>query len=248
MSLDMMQITDLSNVIDNISLKFVNFEKNKDYLEDMPYTIFEDLAVVYYIGLNIDIDNDTQTEYPISKEMLAGYDISVEELHEIALSNLLRQPVVFEDSQDMLMKLLDIKDSADPRVVVSPNEPRKYILSNATMFNGAAVILDNETMIAISEKMNGDFVIIPSSRHEVFITAMPDEPLELTLKAFKLTLIETNMYETSSGDVISDTIYCFDAKNKRILSADKYIQEFKNQDRLESNKNIKQHLMNHHRR
>lgn len=90
-----------------------------------------------------------------------------------------------------------------------------YVLTNAEKMNGAAAILDSKTMEGISEKLGGDFVIIPSSIHEVIILPLNTADTD-TLNGM---VNDVNASEVAPLDVLSNHVYKYDATAKKVVIA-----------------------------
>ena len=96
--------------------------------------------------------------------------------------------------------------------------PSMYVLTNADKMNGANSILDAKTMEDISEKIGGDFYILPSSLHEVII--LPDTP-EMDKDYLEHMVQDINAGQVAPEDKLSDHVYMYDSVEKEIVLADK---------------------------
>ncbi len=118
-------------------------------------------------------------------------------------------------------------DENDPRMAMLPPEeeiPSMYVLTNAEKMNGANSILDPKTMEDISEKVGGDFYILPSSLHEVII--LPDSP-DMDKDVLEQMVRDINAGEVAPEDRLSDHVYMYDSVEKEIVLADKMPERLK---------------------
>ena len=234
---DVSKITDFDQVKDHIICKLVNAELNADYLADKPHTMVEDLAVVYAIDLG---GNESgHMSAPITNSLMEQYGITQEELHDIALHNLSESQIEFKTMRDVLVDMMfpDGIQPDDPRVFMLPPEeenPSMYVLSNADKLNGAAALLDAKTMEDISEKLGGDFVVLPSSIHENIVLPVTEDMDRHTLEAM---VQDVNAGQVAPEERLSDHVYMYDSQEKELVLADK--MEERQTQRAEAQKEAK---------
>ena len=219
--LDANKLTDLDEVRDHITCKLLNADMNKDYLSNKPHRLVEDFAVVYYVDLGG--DSTGHMSAPITDHLLEGYGIDIPELDQIAMDNLAKSDIEFKTMREVLVEMMfpDGVDENDPRMEMLPPEeeiPSMYVLTNGEKLNGASSILDAKTMEEISEKVGGDFYILPSSLHEVII--LPDTP-EMDKDTLERMVQDVNAGQVAPEDKLSDHVYMYDSVEKEIVLADK---------------------------
>ena len=218
---DVSRLTDFDQVKDNIICKLVNAELNADYLADKPHIMMEDLAVVYAIDLG---GNESgHMSAPITNSLMEQYGVTTEELHDIALHNLSESQIEFKTMRDVLVDMMfpDGIQPDDPRAFMLPPEeenPSMYVLSNADKLNGAAAILDSKTMENISEKLGGDFIVLPSSIHETIVLPVTEDMDHHTLEAM---VQDVNAGQVAPEERLSDHVYMYDSQEKELVLADK---------------------------
>ena len=235
---DVSKLTDFDQVKDHIICKLVNAEMNKDYLADKPFTPVEDLAVIYAIDLG---GNESgHMTAPITNKLLESYGITEQELHDIAIHNLAESQIEFKTMRDVLVDMMFPEgiQEGDPRAFMLPPEeenPSMYVLSNADKLNGAAAILDSKTMEDISEKLGGDFIVLPSSIHEVIVLPVNEDMDRQTLEAM---VQDVNAGQVAPEERLSDHVYMYDSQAKELVLADK--MEERQQQRAEAQKDAKE--------
>ena len=235
--LDVSRITDFDQVKDHVICKLINDEMNQDYLADKPHTAVEDLAVMYAVDLGG--DKDGRMTAPITNDLMERYGVSTEELHDIAMYNLSESQIEFKSMRDVMVEMMfpDGLREDDPRALMLPPEeetPSMYVLSNSEKINGASAILDSKTMEDISEKLGGDFVVLPSSIHEVIILPVDEDTDMKTLESMVQTI---NAGEVSPEERLSDHVYMYDSQEKELVLADKF--EERRQERETAGKDVK---------
>lgn len=195
-------LTDLDKVKDKITVRIFKADLNKEYLVNKPYKMVEDLAVTY--AVNLGSDPTGQMTMPITYDLLKHYEISEEELDQIAMENLAKTEFDFKSMYDVLKEMV-------PEGFPLPSaDESMYVLTNKTKINGAAAILDKGTMNKIAEQLGCDFVIIPSSIHEVIILKVENN---MSVDDLKQMIGEVNNTELDPKEVLSDHPYIYSRKN-----------------------------------
>ena len=105
---------------------------------------------------------------------------------------------------DYLKKIYDMNDIL-PMDADEEKIPL-YVLSNRPGLFGAGCILYNGLLKDLSEKMDSDLYVFPSSIHEVII--MPYEGTEEAMH-FQSLVKEINRTELSVEDILSDSVYYY---------------------------------------
>ena len=172
--LDILQRTDMR---ENIFMRVVNYEMNKEWLKDYPYTEKLDLAIIYYVEIVSDEHNSYIAN--INYELMKRMGITEDELFVIALKNCQeKQPAVIQNIMEAFPKILWeivelLTDDEEP-----VNEPScmMYILSNTKGSLGAVCMFYDNVLEEFAEKMQDDIYILPSSLHEVIL--VPSKGLE----------------------------------------------------------------------
>ena len=225
---DVSRLTDFDSVKDRITCRLINAEQNAEYLADKPHTMVEDLAVTYHIAIGKE-ESGTMSA-PITNRLMEGYGVDVEQLHKIALENMdTLTPVSFKSMTETMVDMMlpdmmrsgmteeEARDAVAAMIPPTPNE-MMYVLSNEDKLNGAAVLLNDKAMDAITEKLGQDYYILPSSVHEVLIVPKTQEA---DLKTLENMVQEVNATQVAPEERLSDHVYAYDAKEHELFRADK---------------------------
>lgn len=228
--IDVSQVLDFQQIKDHIICKLINKEENEQLLADKPYTVMEDLAVTYHILLDWKVDGGSAS-IPIQDRMMETYGIDVLELHKIALKNTkMLFPAKLSSMEDIMQEMylsdfmdehsLEENEARDilDKMFQSTGEMNLYVLTNDENCNGAVAILDTDILKEISEKMGGDFYVLPSSIHEVLIVAKTDVT---DYKELEAMVRSVNATEVSPDEVLSDKVYEYDSKEHKLFRSDK---------------------------
>lgn len=199
-------LTCLDKIKDKIQAKLVNKSRNDEYLADKPFTEVADLAAIYYIELDKSVHGNASVV--ITNNMLDIFGITVSELHNIALNNMHHcKEARFLTMAEVLKELMH--DSVGE---LDFAEPSLYVLTNSEKVNGAALLLDAETMDRISDKIGKSFLILPSSVHEtIFVPASITESQDLS--SLVEMVVQINGSEVQPEEVLSDHVYRYNYTN-----------------------------------
>lgn len=216
-------IRDVEKIKDRIECRLVNCEKNAEYLEGKPYTQVEDLAVIYTVNLGKQ-GPDNLMSTTVTDMLLSDWGISKEELHDIAMENLADSDIQLKSLRDQMIELLYPDGAPDDHsmdFMLPPEDagPQMYVLTNSDKHYGAKAVLDTKKMDEIAEKLGGDYVILPSSVHEVLILPNANEMDRSALEDMVRTV---NATEVKPNEVLSDNVYVYDAQAHEIMRADHY--------------------------
>ena len=195
---DISQFIDFEKAKDNIIFKLVNKEMNAELLEDIPYVEFCDLVLIFLCSV-CDLENEYGTIL-IHNQHLSFWNINKNTLYDLAQKN---TPLLLPYRFDRLMDLIDNSISLDDFNI----DLGMYILTNDHKIHGATSIAYPEALKEISEKLNDDLIIIPSSIHEVFI--IPESRFVSDLTKLHNTIEEVNEIELTDDEVLSNHPYYF---------------------------------------
>lgn len=230
---DLSRITDFNQAKNLIVPRILGSEENEELLSTRPHTMMDDLAVTYCIALGEDASGSMSV--PITNQLMENWDVSPEELHDIAIENLpnLMQPsfksmneVMAEMMLPNMIKECDGDREAAEAMLESmmPPEDKMYVLSNEQKLNGATVLLDDKTMEMITEKLGPDFYILPSSIHETLVIPA-DAGMELG--DLERMVQEVNATQVAPQDRLSDHVYRYDNDTHEVFRADRLEEHLK---------------------
>lgn len=221
-SFDCNSITVFENAKARIFPKVVNKKMNEDRLKNLAYTDFaDDLAVIYAVDVSNHINGanvNGVASTPVTNALLKEYGITVAELDMIARKNISGKSE-FMSYCDVMKEMIDeMRKNGVPEFLI-PAMPiavaPMYILSNKERVNGANALLDTEMTESIAEHLGGDYVIIPSSIHEVIIVPA-DECLDAD--SLENMIGDVNNAELQPDEYLSTHAYIYNAKTKSISS------------------------------
>lgn len=87
-----------------------------------------------------------------------------------------------------------------------------FVLSNERKINGASIILYNEPLAELSDKLSDDLLIMPSSIHEVL--AVPASSMDAI--DLKQMVREVNDTEVSEQEILGYSVYRYNRETGTI--------------------------------
>lgn len=197
---DTEQITNFEMVKDRIVPKLVNREWNKELLKNRVHTdIAGDLSVTYQIMLKQDFSGNA-TVAITNQIMQMWSDVSMEDLHNLAIDNMKRlNQSTFEP---MSMVLASMMGDDNPELLDLPENEMMFVISNQSRINGASAILDKDLMASIVNDM--DVVLVPSSVHE-WLAVKTSEDMDIS--SIKKMIHEVNETQVAQDEQLSDHPY-----------------------------------------
>lgn len=204
---------DYSKIKDRIIPRLINTSANIDYLADKPHVSFEDLSLIY--AVRVSEDSQGFAEAVIPNDLMEMWGVSVQDIHDKAMDNLSEKEPLISTLEGMLFggDSLDINELSD----VETSMPF-FVLTNQQKTKGSVMAICPEVMDKITEQL-GDVYILPSSVDEVIIVPVKHND---DIERLGAMVKQINANEVRPEDRLSDNIYHYDSKEKKLELADKY--------------------------
>lgn len=204
-TLDTFDFNDLNfeTIKNQIAARLCEWRENKDFLADKPYSKLCDLAVYY--AVNVGENENGHLSFTIDNKFLDHLGVTKDEVHAAALSNLRCQGVVCMSLAEVLAQMMDVDISSVPE----PGLPMHIITNHQRLF-GAAALIDNKFLETLAREFGCDFVILPSSVHEIIAIPVGELP-DLDVSMLKEMVQSVNATEVAPSERLSNSVYMFDA-------------------------------------
>lgn len=214
---DPAQFEDYSEIRNKIVFKLVHKMKNKALLKKVPYVDVLDLAIVFYVLL--DLDKKGTASIQISNDHLEKWGISRDELFTEAVKNVKTVlPAEFFTMQHAIAEMLEVTEDREAENLLRESRKNKkdvmYVLTNSARNYGAACMIYPHVLEMIGDMLKEDYYILPSSVHEVIIVPEsrgldPDEMDEM--------VNEINETQVEPEEVLSSHAYFYQRKGRRLM-------------------------------
>lgn len=212
---------------DELRTSLVPIAGNEGWLKHVPHKEIEDLALTYKVSLG---ENSEPERMTVTNEMVEMLGMNSEQFMEAAdLAVLENEPPVIRD----LMEVLGIQDGAG-------EYSQLFVASNARYHEGAGVIGYPGFLEKAADFMQGDFIVLPSSIHEVLL--LKDNGA-LSIDELKDIVQSVNQSVVDPKDQLSDQVYHFDSQDKVFELAEKF-GERKNHEREAARHSVLTELKN----
>lgn len=208
---DLDSLQDYAKAREHICMKLVNAEKNAERLENIPHRNFLDLAVTFFIPVDMGDDSQGSASAQVTVQMMEAWGVSVDELYQAALEN---TPAIFPAKTQVLGDMLS--GLMGEPVEIPEGGPKLYVATNEKSMNGATVALYPGYPKAVGEKLGSDFYILPSSIHELLF--LPDDG-ETDASTLKGMVTEINATTVSEEEVLSDNVYHYSREADEVTIA-----------------------------
>ena len=210
-SLQSLRINDLrewETTKDRVSAKLVNAEMNRELLEQVPHRIVMDLAEIYFVKVGRCGQEGFGTIL-VRNEQEQAWGVDENILHETAIKNLMEESGEFVSMAEIMKEVG--KSGRDPEM----DDPEMYVLTNQSRLYGAAELLDGNMLKRIAEQLQGDYMILPSSVHELIVLKDTDRPHNELANMVK----EINSTCLAPDEVLSNHVYRYDRNTREVSIA-----------------------------
>lgn len=208
------RIQDYKWVKNNIIYKLVHRDRNRQLLRDVPYVEYLDLAILFYVLVDVDEPGEQMATMLIRNEHMKWWKVSVEDIYQRAIINTERLlPYEFCAMCALLDEMLGYQDVDEEDWRALREQENMYILTNKIRNYGAAAMLYPGRLEMIGVYLKENYYILPSSVHELIVLpeskALPREEMGCIVN-------EVNETHVQPEDFLSDHAYYYDREEKKI--------------------------------
>lgn len=207
-SFDISKILDYESIKENLRVKLINYELNREFLKEVPHRRFLDLAIVVYIALEMEEDIEGNATITVKNNLQQTWKVDTEELIDTALENIKGDVVVADMSEYVDMSLFgDTEKLFDI-----------YVITNRLKLHGAVAMLQKDRLKQFSDELKKEtLTILPSSIHECLIINAEDEAKDTD--ELREMVKEVNETVVSDQDILSNNVYIYNRTTDKITIA-----------------------------
>ena len=200
-NLDLGWFRDFEKVKDKIVFRLINAAANKEFLTNVPYIPYLDLAVCFVVYYKDDrLGEGTIFIHNNHAEM---WDVTAEQLYECAEKN---SPILYPS---MLVPMSSLISGL-------VGGCKMYVLTNKQKCMGASAVLYSEELKEFSDKCQTDIIMIPSSIHEwIVFPKSGSDSVDRILEMIE----EVNRTCVEPEEVLSYRIYIYRAEMGQVRIA-----------------------------
>lgn len=188
-------------ILDRVTYKLVNREKNAGRLKSIPYREMLDLAATYEIEI---LKNGRLSSIMANYALCDAYGISPEELDAAAKRNTEAAGFTMRPLASVFAEKTGISEE------FLGNGHPVYVLSNHEGIDGAAVMLYGSYFDELAGMLGSDLYVLPSSIHEVIAVPADCDKAEL----LKNTVAKVNATVVSDEEVLGENVYRYNRESR----------------------------------
>lgn len=205
MNIDPKEIFTQDFVLANVRPQVLNFAENDELLQKMAYKGILDLAIVFRVFISED------ASFLVSKENANALNITVDQLYDAAVKNV-HGKYECVSMCDMLRSMMAEKMGVDTDMIpMEQFDNPMHILSSKNRLYGAAALIDKDFLQEVSKTIGGNFIIIPSSIHELICLREDYNENDLNLM-----INDVNSTVVSQEEKLSDHVYFYNAETNEL--------------------------------
>ena len=209
-SLDMSFFEDFGAVKNRLFIKLINRLSNRDFLEEVPYEEYLDLAIVAYVRIcDKKIGNGV---IMVRNEHCRMWGVDPDTVLYTAKKNTHdHDGFTIRHIMDVLSSMGNNKMSDSCR---NRDEFPMYVATNRKMVNGASVLTMKDKLREFYKVIGGEYYIIPSSVHELILVGKSSTDGDFDINRM---IREVNETQLGPDDVLSDHAYLYSADDEVLI-------------------------------
>jgi hypothetical protein len=193
----------------HIYAKLVNAEMNASLLKELPHRLIMDLAIVYYI--RVSTGEGSMGSILVHNKYMDLWNQEEEAFYQAAMENSRNEgEPSFKNLRacipENMLKPMYGTEEVDTEIPM-------YVLTNQSKCLGAIEFVNTDTLNKISEYFHKDFVILPSSIHEVIIVPA-DGKFTFSEMADMVKMI--NLSTVNPEDRLSNHVYVYKCSDEKL--------------------------------
>ena len=215
-------ITDWNSVKERIVPVFINHERNGHIIRTCPHKQFLDLEVVFYYILEAHTLSEGYGSILITNKIMETWpdDITLDVLYHTAKQNVFILDCNVSHISSIITKIM--RNQGFPEAMIRGltlcvGDTPGYIITNKFDYRGSNLVFANGDICErIAEEYDNDLYILPVSVHEVMVLPVTGSE---DINSMKQMVKQINKTELKPEDFLSDSIYYYDRKTKKVSIA-----------------------------
>lgn len=212
-------LKDFGLIKEKVRIKLINHDANMGNLENCPYRRFLDLAITYYLDMELAAAGQNAF-IPVTNELMEVWGVCEDELYRLGMEKLLtkdachaaelltvaREIAREEQDEETEKALAELeKEQAEQK-----DSPEMYVVSNRKCFFGAACLLNIPYLRKMAERKGSDLIIYPSSVDEIIVLLLKGKTMDTE------DIREINEHSLPKEKRLSNSIYCYDREKQEV--------------------------------
>lgn len=214
-----MRVSDMYNSIkDLLEVNVISEKYNRDLLENTKHRVLGDIAIVYVLNAaNRDFDEIMNA---VSVSVLNT--VSIKQIENDALMNsMTRNPAVIKSMDSEIESIIGTqipKDEATSMMYIASVPSKKF---------GACVLAYPGFFEQAAATIGGSYYVIPSSVHDLILVKDSGNLSDDDINKFKNDIKLVNKTILARDEILSDSLYHYDAEFHKFEIADDYLRRIR---------------------
>lgn len=210
-------LSKLNDLEHNVMPRVVCTKTNTDLLDNVIHRDFLDMSIYYVIQIKVD---DGVASVKMTEDLLKSKGITVDEeqLFKWSINNLKEYNNYVISMPKMINCIMYGLNEKD--FIGYDTEDLMLVIKNDDC-NGANNILNVDLIKEISDTINSDLYILPSSIHELIV--LPTDianTTDMSVNELKEMVREVNTTTVDNEDVLTDTVYLYSRNTNKVTIAE----------------------------
>lgn len=211
-------ITEYSNASIHLRGKLINTEMNKELLETVPHREFLDLSLVYCVCFSLE-ELEGKCSIQVKNEHMDIWGVTENTLYLQLIDNMkANNEVSINSMKSVLCGQLGCNEELVP-LDLEQDGPQMYVFTNKRGSYGAVEILREDSLRNFSDRMNRDFILLPSSIHEWLLIPVDETFKSEDLKQITQMVKEVNDNHVTPNELLSYHVYKYERKTGKVTIA-----------------------------
>lgn len=195
--------------------KLVNTERNREMLKGMPHRKFLDLSLIYYVEICLNAKG--VGNILVKNEHMEKWGKDEEELYRAVMENMENGgDGMVKKLMELIAQIMEVEGLPDE---VDGKGVDLYVLTNKKRANGAVYMMDKHMLREAFHMIGKDFLILPSSIHEVLLVPVKEKKYEEKLVEFADMVRVVNDTQLEETEILSNHVYRYYADTETVVIA-----------------------------
>lgn len=206
---------------DHLAISLYDYEENREWLSEIPHTRCGDFAAAYRV--DVARTEDTLRCFPISKEVLDDWGVSVEQLHVDAIAaEMKRGPELYYLTEFLMKDLVPVftpTNLLEMTELCTIKEGELLVLTNKDGMYGSALLMSEELLEQIGKITGKNYYVVPLNKDGTLI--LPSGPA-VRARELNNILQECNIESDMLDNKLSDKVQYYDREARELVNAERY--------------------------
>lgn len=177
-------LKDFGMMKEKVRIKLVNHDANAGVLEDCPHRRFLDLAITYYLDMELAVAGQNAF-IPVTNELMEVWGVCEDELYRLGMEKLLAADACHAvELLTVVKKIAQEEQDEEVEKALAELEKKQnsrheiYVVSNRKSLFGAICLLNIPYLREMAERKECDLIIYPSSVDEIIVLPLKEKTMD----------------------------------------------------------------------